>query len=119
VPNSIALTESAARGVHTGVPMYFRGCCRTAAQGGADGYYGPGFTLARSLGNEVPDDIDWDEWGQEIDALQGLLGQGDTDGTWQWFARHYPKMMALIPVPRRNQFIAGVRAAYDDGLVAL
>jgi hypothetical protein len=38
VPKSIAIAESTVRGVHTGVPSYFRGCCYEAAQGGTNGY---------------------------------------------------------------------------------
>jgi hypothetical protein len=117
VSNSNALSN--ARGVHTGVPTYFRANCREATQGGDRGYFAPGYTLGRAVCNEQPYDLDMDEWAERIGALQVLLGQDDTEGTWHWFARHYPKMMALIPARRRDQFIAGVRAAYDDGCVAL
>jgi len=116
VPNSNALSQ---RGAHTGVPTHFHAHCREVTRGGDRSYYSPGYALARAVGADQPYGIDMDEWVEEIGALQELLAEGDTEGTWRWFVRHYPKMMALIPPRRREKFICGVRAAYDDGCVEL
>jgi hypothetical protein len=114
VPNSIALDKS--RGIHAGVPTFFRALCCEAALGGDRGYHTPGYHLAIALGNEQPGDICFDEWGEEIDNLKLLL---DDDDVWQWFRAHFPKMMALVPSRRRDQFVSGVRDAHDEGRVAL
>jgi hypothetical protein len=69
--------------------------------------------------SEQPYSLDMNEWRGEIDSLRWHLSQHDTEGTWQWFVRHYPRMMALVPRRRREQLICGVLAAYEDGRVAL
>jgi hypothetical protein len=101
-----------------GVPTFFKACCFEAANGGANGYAHPGWHLAASLGTQVPDDIERDDdWQEEVEALEQLLADNDDESVWAWFKRHYPKCMALVPVRRRMQFVAGVRQAYEDDRV--
>lgn len=107
------------RGVHGGVPSFFKASCFEASQGGTGGYASPGWHLAAGLGSQQPDDLEFDEWADEIEALEKLLADEDDDGVLAWFDRHYPKCMALVPPRRRNQFLAGVRKAYDEDRVSL
>ena len=110
-----------ARGVHGGVPSWFRATCYEASKGGAGGYKIAGYKLASSLGKESPHDIEDDEWSEEIEKLKGLLDvavKRSSHGPYTriddgapviaWFTEHYPKAMALVPARRRDQFVAGV-----------
>lgn len=106
------------RGIHGGLPTWFRATCYDAANGGANGYESAGFGLARACGSEIPHDLDFDEWGIQVDVLKGLLDDEDGDGAWKWFKQHYPKCMVLVPSRRWQQFIDGVRRAHEDGLIA-
>jgi hypothetical protein len=106
------------RGVHSGVPSFFRACCYEAANGGG-GYSVPGWHLANALGSQIPYDLDMDEWQAEVEALHQLIADKDDEGVWAWFKRHYPKCMALVPARRREQFVAGVRRAEEDGRIGL
>lgn len=120
--NSFALAKSKSRGIHGGVPTFFRALCCEAALGGDRSYHTPGHHLAIALGSEQPGDICSDEWGEEIDNLKLLLDHDDHDdhdGVWQWFRAHFPKMIALVPSRRRDQFVSGVRDAHDEGRIAL
>jgi len=105
-------------GIHEGVPTFFRACCLEASRGGENGYRAAGWHLANSITNgQQPHDIESDDWESEIDALKELLASEDEVGAWDWFKRHYPKCMALVPGRRREQFIAGVRQAHEDGRI--
>lgn len=108
------------RGVHGGVPSFFRACCIEAGQGGANGYASAGWHLANSIaGSQMPYDLEPEEWEKEIEALKELLVDDDDDdeGVWAWFTRHYPKCTELVPTRRRSQFVAGVRQANEDGRI--
>jgi hypothetical protein len=106
-----------AKGIHGGVPTFFRALCAEAANGGAHGYSVPGSHLANALGSAAPDDLDNDEWQVEIDELTGLLADDDDKPVLAWFVQHFPKCMALVPARRRAQFVVGVRAAHEEGRV--
>jgi hypothetical protein len=103
------------RGVHGGVPSFFKACCGEAAKGGKRGYFTAGWQLASSVGSESPYDIELEGWVEEVKHLQEFLAEGDDDGAWEWFQEHYPKFMALVPARRKAQFLDGVREAYEDG----
>jgi len=36
-----------------------------------------------------------------------------------WFMDHYPRCMALVPSRRCEQFVAGVRRAFEEGRIEL
>ncbi len=106
--------RSPARGAHGGVPTFFRACCHEAAQGG-NGYGGAAWHLANSIGSQMPDDLEVQEWAKLVDELIELIDNDDEQGVWDWFKHHYPKCMALVPSRRREQFVDGVRRAREDG----
>ncbi len=107
------------RGVHEGVPSFFRGCCLEAQRGGENGYANAAWHLSGALGSQIPYDIEDDDWADQIDALKGLIKDEDGEGVWSWFKRHYPKCMQLVPTRRREQFVSGVYRAYQDGRIEL
>ena len=106
------------RGVRSGVPSFFRACCYEAANGGG-GYSGPGWHLANAIGSQSPYDLEEDEWQQEVEKLRALLADDESEGVWDWFKQHYPKCMQLVPARRREQFVDGVRQAYEEGRLEL
>jgi len=109
-------TRQRPRGVHGGVPAFFRACCAEAALGGG-GYANAAWHLANAIGNgtESPYDVEEDEWRDEIESLVELISNEDTVGIWGWFKRHYPKCMKLVPTRRREQFVEGVLQAHEHG----
>jgi hypothetical protein len=107
------------RGVHGGVPTWFRATCYEAANGGATSYETAGRKLASAVGAEVPHNVDLDDWVAEVAVLIDLLAGKDERGAWEWFQQHYPKFMALVPARRREQFIAGVLRAYLEDCIAV
>lgn len=111
---AVARRPQPGRGVHGGVPTFFRALCFEASHGGASGYEGAARALAGAIaGSQAPYDVEDDEWEQEIAVLKGLLKNDDEVGVWIWFRRHYPACIKLVPVRRREQFVAGVRRAYE------
>jgi hypothetical protein len=111
------------KGVHQGVPTFFRACCDEATAGGPNGYSIPGYHLASSVGSEIPADLTTNEWAVEVDRLCELLKRSahyttlrndDADAVWKWFCNHFPKMMNLVPKRRRGAFLHGVKQAYDE-----
>ena len=107
------------RGVHTGAPSYLKALCFEAAQGGAGGYSHVGYRLAAGVGAEQPHDVEENEWADEVEKLSEMLDRDDSEPVWRWFRDHYPKIMALVPTRRREQFLAGVREAHQEGLIEL
>jgi hypothetical protein len=105
------------RGIHSGVPSFFRANCYEASKGGAGGYVNAGWHLASAVGTQSPYDVELDEWQHEVDALKLLLDHDDNEAIWKWYACHYPRCMQLVPSRRREQFVAGVRQAYEEGRI--
>ncbi|MES1192664.1 MAG: hypothetical protein ABUS47_16505 [Steroidobacter sp.] len=105
------------RGIHTGIPGYFRGWCWTASHPGTTGYEQVGYQLAGVIGHEIPWDIEDDDWTQEINEFKTLLLNDDKDAALNWLNLHYPMMMKLVPTKRRQQLIIGVVRAFEDGLI--
>jgi hypothetical protein len=108
-----------ARGRHTGVPTYFRAHCFEASRGGESNYSAPGYHLTMHLSDEMPYDMDADEWEAEVNGLRRLLAREDDAGVWRWFHSHFPKCMELVPARRRAQFIQGVRQAFEENRVEI
>jgi len=115
---STSIDAAVSHGVHTGIPGCFKGWCWTASRGGNSGYETVGYQLACSVGQEIPYDLEQVEWTDEIDALLALLNTDDRDAVMNWFDRHYPRMMKLIPKKRRAQLFNGITRAYEDGKVS-
>lgn len=107
------------RGIHTGIPAYFRGWCCTASHPGNLGYEQVGYQLAGVIGHEIPWDIEDDEWSKEICEFQSLLSESNKDAALNWLMSHYPMMMKLIPGKRREQLMAGVMRAFEDDLIGM
>lgn len=113
------VSKNPPRGQHGGVAGWFRAMCAGAAQGGHNGYEFPAYRLATSLGTEMPDDVDVQEWIEIVDGLKKVLAAGNNNAVLLWFHVRYPKWLALIPSRRRDQFIHGVLRAYEDGQVGV
>jgi hypothetical protein len=99
------------------VPADFRVLCKEAVKGTADGYATPGWHLAALVGTQRPASIDNETWLRQVDALKALLANRDDEATWAWFQQHYPDYMVLVPPRRREQFLYGVRRAYEEDLI--
>lgn len=112
-----SIDSSRPSGVHTGVPGFFRACCWEATRGGTNGYFNAGWALANAIGSESPYDLETEDWQEEVETLKSLLANGDDEGVWNWYRRHYPRAMTLVPARRREQFVAGVHQAWEDGRV--
>jgi hypothetical protein len=102
---------------HTGVPSFFRACCREAGQGGTNTYRDAGWHLAIHLCDQSPYEIELDDWQGYIEKLKAACEEKDEIEVWEWFHLHYPKCMSLVPKRRKRQFVAGVLAAYVEGRV--
>jgi hypothetical protein len=94
-----------------GVPRFFRALCAEATNGGASGYRSAGYEIMR----HVMDLIEGDDWaGGRLDELAQYARQGDDDAIIAWFQAEFPQCVALIPERRLDQFVGGVREAFDD-----
>ena len=103
------------KGVHGGVPTYFKIHCVEASRGGSRGYEEAGYHLAIHIDDsEMPDDLDFEEWTIQLNNMISLLDDTDIEGVWKWFNIHYPKCMKLVPRRRMEQFINGVIRAWDE-----
>lgn len=113
--------------VFEGVPTFFRACCSEATLGKVwssqgwtrYGYKDVGYHLARSTGGLIPYSADLDEWGEQVEGLFDALSVNDREAVWRWYARTYPKCMALVPTKRRRAFVDGVFEASEKGEIAL
>lgn len=112
--SDIDIRVSRVSGQHSGVPTFFHACCREASIGSQFTYAHPGYHLAIHLRDQQPYDIEEDEWDLRIEKLCHLLDDSDVKGAGNWFREHFPKSMKLVPERRMDQFIGGVRRAYDD-----
>lgn len=101
---------------HTGVPSFFRSCCLEATRGGESGYWNAGWHLAIHTEEEMPYDIEDDEqWEEMLDELREAASNDDVDAVWDWYCKVFPKCMELVPIRRKDQFVNGVRQAWEDG----
>ena len=91
----------------SGIPSFFRACCRDASRGGGFGFDHPGRELARHVIDLSPYGYDDDEWMAEVSCLEPLVQENDDRGVVAWFVAYYPKCMALVPKRRRRSFAAG------------
>ena|SRR2546427_5550786 len=103
-----------AAGRRTSVPSFFRAGCWEASRGGTNTYATPAWHLAIHVDEQIPYDVEQDEWSEQIAKLLDLCGKEDYDSIWQWFVDHYPKCMKLVPIRRKEQFVKGILRAYED-----
>ena len=100
--------RSAPPGTFVGVPGWFRGHCGTARRGGESGYSQAGFHLGLHLYETEPYDTEPDAWAELIAAeLLPAVRAGDDPAALAWLVRRFPACLALVPVRRRDGFLAG------------
>jgi hypothetical protein len=104
-------------GVSGACPTYWRATCHAASMDHRDGYEPAGYVLARDAGRLLWEDLDRDDAVGRLETLRGLFWPvPDGDAVLAWFDRELPRCMALVPAPRRRQFLKGVcRYVVDDG----
>lgn len=100
--------------VFRGVPSWFRAACRSASRGGRYGYFGVGRSFAESIGQLVPLNLEFDQWGDEVEQFAALFDAEDETAIWHWFEQRFPKLAARIPPQRRESFIDGMREVHGD-----
>ena len=70
------------------------------------------------------------DWDRELTALSELVltravgssidvTADNDDAILSWFDDHFPACMELVPQQRRDQFLAGVLRAVDEGVIEL
>jgi hypothetical protein len=112
------------------VPDFFRWHCNDAHEGEKDGYLQAAYLLAGALLSVRPDGCRVEEWDRELTALGELVlpsSMGNVidvtadndDAILRWFDDHLPACMELVPRQRRDQFLAGVLRAVDEGIIEL
>ena len=106
--------DSSTGAVFSGVPSFFRACCRDASYGGSLGYEHAGHELCRHVSRLSPYHIEDCDWEIECDGLDQQIEAGDREGVLAWFVAHYPRCMALVPCRRRRSFIRGVFAMAEE-----
>lgn len=106
--------------IFTGVPSFFRCCCRDVSRGRIDASYShPGYELARHLSRLVPYEAEFQEWLDILEAeLWPLIESRDDEAVIKWLLEHYPRCMALVPRRRRDAFLQGFyqRMIEDEGM---
>jgi hypothetical protein len=102
---------------HRGVPKHFETFCLEAKRGGARGYFNAGYALATCLDAEIPWGLSDEEWQVEVGRLKEHIAKGNDEAAVDWFVGRYPKSMKLVPRRRWTRFVAGVRAAYEQGRI--
>lgn len=95
-------------------PSFFRALCQTATAGGTGGYAAAGYELARHLGEQAPDEIEHEEWGRRLHALNKLIREADDDPLIEWFEENVPRCLSLVPPRRHRNFLDGVRDYVKD-----
>jgi hypothetical protein len=98
----------------TGVPSFFRGCCQEARTGGRRGYKDAGWALAQNLYRLIPDELDRDEWLEQLDELETLVRDERHDDVAAWLIERFPRCLALVPKRRRTAVFEGFRAALSQ-----
>jgi hypothetical protein len=98
-----------------GSPTFFVALCAEARQGGESSYYDAGHELMLHVAELRACHLSEEEWGCRLDRLAELLqGEQDEEGVWQWFQQELPRCMVLVPTRRRDQFLKGVYAMWEE-----
>jgi hypothetical protein len=98
-------------------PSFFRALIFEAQRGGSRGYEDAGYHLAMHAHEFLSYEYDSDEEIAAMDRLESRLSKGDDDGILRWFEEELPKVMKLVPARRRDQFLKGVWAAWEEGRI--
>ena len=98
-----------ARAVADGFPGYVRGWCCKASEGSMQqGYRDVGYLLAPRLKVCRPVWCRIPEWRERLGVLRSHVLQGKAAHISRWCWESYPRLMELIPKPRRRSFVAGL-----------
>src|SRR5262249_20507224 len=91
---------------HTGVPTFFKIACSEANRVGTKTYFEAAWHLAIHIDSaQVPDDADPNEWEDVyLKRLTDACARSDESRIWEWFRRHYPECMKLVPKQRKEEF---------------
>jgi hypothetical protein len=109
------------------VPDYFSACCWAASQHESRSYQNAAYELIRHLAGHVPFGVAQVEWREHLGRLARLLLPTNPNGqvagelredivVLGWFNRSFPQCMKHVPAQAREQFLAGVYVAVQDGL---
>jgi hypothetical protein len=96
-------------------PTWFWARCKTAAQGGSEGYDSAGYELARHLESLEPDDLDGDDWAATLEAIQAFIQNRNDMEAFALLDLYLPRCTAMVPAQRRKKFMEGFRECIDDG----
>jgi len=94
-----------------GIPSFFRCFCQEACTGGTHGYKWAGWALAQNLHRLVPDDLDSNEWREQLADLESLLREERHQDVAAWLVERFPRCLALVPNRRRAVFFEGFHQA--------
>lgn len=104
-----------------GVPSTVRYVIEDAKRGGsgphARSYRDAGWHFANLVTSSEPDAFDETEWQQEVGKLLDAIGRDDDAAIIAWCVEYYPRVMALIPRRRREQFLRGIYEASEEGRI--
>lgn len=109
----VSVTLRPLGGQHRGLPTHFRARCDEASQHGGN-YSNVGYHFASVLASEIPYDLEEEVWQEEITRMIAMLKAEENENVWNWFREHFPKCIDCIPGSRKNQFLNGVRKAYEE-----
>ena len=92
----------------SGIPSFFRACCKDATLGGNLGYEHAGRELCRHLYELVPFELESDDWNEEVERLRPIVESANREEVLRWFIERFPKCIAIVPTRRRDSFLRGV-----------
>lgn len=106
--------------VFSGVPSFFRACCRDVKNRTVPASYAHAAReLIGNIGGLVPYGIEEGEWADRLERLADLIDRGSDDGVLEWLIEHFPNCLALVPKRRRGAFLQGVYEAAEEFGVSL
>lgn len=113
---SALVTINTMEGQHQGLPAFFQGLCDDARIG-MHGYEDVGFTFAKCLVSEIPNDIDDSEWEKRVATFLSHLAINERSNALNWLREHFPRMIDHVPARKHNQFLDGVFRAYSEDFI--
>ena len=113
---SALVTISTMEGQHHGLPGFFEGLCDDARIG-KHGYELVGFSFAKCMVGEIPNDIDASEWEKSVEIFLSHLAINEHSNALNWLKEHFPRMIDHIPARKHSQFLDGVIRAYSEDCI--